>query len=225
MVDYCSNIVELIREKSIARHQALHHTYEAMQSLKSVQKQLIDDLNKSIGHDAVLEYKDKGQYESEISIADDTLIFLLHSNAFSFESNHVIWKNSYVEEHPDKAFCGKIDIYNFLNDSVRFNRGNDLGYLIGRIFINNENHFFVEGKKNLGMNFTDFSTQKFSMEAAQNICCAAVEYAINFDLYVPPFNEVQTVTVQQIIESNAYSNMATGKRLGFRFNNDDELKT
>ena len=34
------------------------------------------------------------------------------------------------------TFCGIINIYNFLSDSFKYNRESDLGYLVGRIFIN-----------------------------------------------------------------------------------------
>jgi len=33
-----------------------------------------------------------------------------------------------------------ISIYNFLSDSFKFNRVNDIGYLIARVFTNKENH-------------------------------------------------------------------------------------
>ena len=56
----------------------------------------------------------------------------------------------YPEENPNRGFCGLIHIYNFLNDSFKYNRVHDLGYLIGRIFINHENHFMVQGKRQLG---------------------------------------------------------------------------
>ena len=36
---------------------------------------------------------------------------------------------------------------------------NDLGYLIGRIFINHENHFMVQGKRQLGFLYNDFINQ------------------------------------------------------------------
>ena len=44
-----------------------------------------------------------------------------------------------------RTYCGVINMYNFLSDSFKYNRENDLGYLIGRMFINKENTF-VEGK-------------------------------------------------------------------------------
>ena len=67
----------------------------------------------------------------------------MHTNTFSFDKSHQIWNSSYVKEDEYKAYCGVINVYNFLSDSFKYNRANDLGYMIGRLFINKEKHFFT----------------------------------------------------------------------------------
>ena len=42
---------------------------------------------------------------------------------------------SYVKEDKNRSYCGVIHLYNFLADSFKYNRLNDVGYLIGRVFI------------------------------------------------------------------------------------------
>ena len=37
-----------------------------------------------------------------------------------------------------------------------------MGYCIGRIFINKENHYFVEGKRQLGFLYNDFMNSKMN---------------------------------------------------------------
>jgi hypothetical protein len=46
--------------------------------------------------------------------------------------------------------------YDFLADSYEYGRLNDTGFLIGRLFINRESHFQLEGKGDLGMLYRDF---------------------------------------------------------------------
>ena len=55
-------------------------------------------------------------------------------------------KQKYVKEDKMRSFCGVIHVYNFLNDSFKYNRLNDVGNLVARIFVNKDKHFFVEGE-------------------------------------------------------------------------------
>ena len=82
------------------------------------------------------EFHDKSEFEAELRFGGDVLIFFMHTNIFEFSRDHEVMKTSYVREDPDRSYCGTILIFNFLADSFHYNRENDLGYLIGRIFIN-----------------------------------------------------------------------------------------
>src|SRR5207249_4533938 len=128
--------------------------------LKSSLKEIHADLKASTKiyeKKLLLEYFEKGDYEVEFRIAGDSIIFMMHTNVFTFDREHNLWKSSYVDEDHSRSYCGVIYIYNFLADSLRFNRANDIGYLIGRIFVNKELHFFVEGKRQMGFLYNDFS--------------------------------------------------------------------
>ncbi len=46
-------------------------------------------------------------------------------------------------------------------------------------------------------------------------------YALEFDLLVPPYENVKIATVRQLSEKMNISQLKTGKRLGFQFNSDD----
>jgi hypothetical protein len=141
----------------------------------------------------------------------------MHTNIFEFPRNHAVWQNSYVKDDPMRAYSGIISIYNFLADSFKYNRLNDVGYLIGRIFVNKDMHFLVEGKRQLGFLFNDFAQQKVDEESIKTIMEAAIQYAIDFDLLVPPFNQVQTVSVQEMNNITSSFSLKTGKRLGFNY--------
>ena len=118
-------------------------------------------------------------------------------------------------------------IFNFLADSFKYNRVNDLGYMIGRIMINKEGHYYVEGKRELAQVFNNFSANKITPENAHSILRSAIEYTINFDLLLPNYDEMKIITVNDMLQfEDQNMTLRTGKRLGFRFEQDimDEKK-
>ena len=106
-------------------------------------------------------------------------------------------------------------------DSFKYNRMNDLGYLVARIFINKENHFFVEGKRQSDEVVKDFAMDTISPGVIRQIVETAIQYCIEFDLLVPLYEQVKIATVDQMNQKMSFSKMITGKRLGFGFKTDD----
>ena len=157
------------------------------------------------------------------SLADETLLFVMHTNIFTFDSTHEVWKSQYVQQNKDNAYCGKIFIYNFLSDSFKYNRTNDVGYLVGRIFINKDKHFFVEGKKQLSYLYNDFSTSVIDSECLMKIIESAILYSLDFDPFTPPFEQQGQISVGEVINANLQSRITTGKRLGFKFQSDSNF--
>jgi hypothetical protein len=98
---------------------------------------------------------------------------------------------------------------------------NDLGYLVARIFVNKENHFFVEGKRQSDELVKDFARDTISPGILRQIIETAIQYSIEFDLLSPLYEQVKMATVEQMQEKMTHSKMATGKRLGFGFKTDD----
>src|SRR3989338_2543166 len=113
-----------------------------------------------------------------------------------------------------------INVYNFLADSLKYNRINDVGYLVARFFVNNELHYFVEGKKQLGFLYNDFIHEKINSTKIRKIVESTILYSIDFDLLTPPYNTVNEISVMDIIEVTNAANIKTGKRLGFKFQSD-----
>ena len=189
--------------------------------LFEIASELDDDLDGKLDKRVRIEYRDRGKFEAQLQIASDLLIFQMHTDIFEFDSNHIIWQNEYVQSNRDNSYCGVINIYNFLSDSFKFNRNADEGYLIGRIFINREKSFFVEGKRQTLVRPMTFGHDKINREALIAIMEAAINYAINFDLLTPPYEENKRVTVDQFNTKMDNSKFVTGKRLGYEFNVDD----
>ncbi len=218
-------ILKTLKEKSSMKQNVYANTLQAFNVMKAAAKKTVADLKKEtavIDKRIVIEFKDKGEFEFELRIAGDLLIFVMHTNIFEFDKNHQIWRNSYIKEDPARSFCGMINIYNFLNDSFIYNRVNDLGYVIGRIFINKENHFFVEGKRQLGFLYNDFVNAVIDEQAIKSVIESSILYCINFDLFTPPFDSVKEVSVSDMQTASESMQIKTGKRLGFRFQADSD---
>lgn len=220
-----AEILKMLHEKSQVKQKAHDNTFENFTMLKEILHELTNDINEQITIDdrrVRLEYRDRGKYEAEVKIAEDLLIFSMHSNIFEFDRDHIVWKTPYVQKNRYNSYCGVISIYNFLADSFRYNRMDDLGYLIGRIFINRENHYFAEGKRQMSF-INNFGTQIMDKNCLKQILEKAIKYAIEFDLLVPPYDAVKIATVAQMTTKIENAKMQTGKRLGYRFNSDDVL--
>ncbi|MGZ4034038.1 MAG: hypothetical protein ACXVDZ_05520 [Bacteroidia bacterium] len=218
-------IVKTLREKSSMKQDVYANTLRAFTSMKSIAKQTVSELSKiavSIDKRVVIEYKEKGEFEFELRVAGDLLIFAMHTNIFEFDRSHQLWKSSYIKEDHYRSFCGMINIYNFLNDSFKYSRVNDLGYVIGRVFINKENHYFVEGKRQLGFLYNDFVHATIDDEALKAVLESTILYCLNFDLFTPPFDAIKEISVQDMQSASDSMQVRTGKRLGFRFQADSD---
>ena len=218
-------ILSTIINKSTLKQQIFDNTFSTFNELKDISfeiaSELDDELDGKLDKRVRIEYRDRGKFEAQLQIASDLLIFQMHTDIFEFESKHAIWQNEYVKENRDNSYCGVINIYNFLSDSFKFNRNADEGYLIGRIFINREKCFFVEGKRQTLVRPLEFGNAKITREALISILEEAVAYALSFDPYMPHPEVNKRVTVDQFNTKMDNSKFITGKRLGYDFNIDD----
>jgi hypothetical protein len=223
-MDIKEQILKTIIEKSATKQKIFDNTLVVFNMLKSVlqenEKYFNGNLN-NIDSRINLEYRDNGRFEAQLKIAGDLLIFSMHSNAFEFNREHSIWKTPFAQENSLNTYCGIINVYNFLNDSFRYHREEDLGYLIGRIFVNKDMYFMVEGKRQLGFIYNLMGQQKISKEILQEISYNTIMYALEFDLLIPPYDSVKIASVAQMNQNIENSKIQTGKRLGFLFNSDD----
>ena len=80
----------------------------------------------------------------------------------------------------------------------------------------------VEGKGQLGFLFRDLQGSEINEEIVQRILQIAMAYALEFDLITPPYEMIQEVSVMQIQHISSNLQVATGKRLGFKFGTDNE---
>lgn len=218
-------ILQMLEEKACLKQDIFQNTTESFKELKVALQEVIEEAQDSFGDKdsrVKLEYADKGDYEAQITVGGDVLLFYMHTNVFKFENTNSLWKTTYLEEDASRGYVGVINIYNFLADSIRYNRLHDSGYLIARIFINREDHFLVQGKRQLGFLYNDFTNASLDKAQIKDIIQSAILYTLDFDLFTPPYQEVQEVSVQQIEAVSQHLNIKTGKRLGFKFSSDND---
>lgn len=219
-----NKLCDLLISKGQLKQDIFGITLETMQLFKDCAKgfeELYRNNYADEHEDVTVLYTNKNQYQFQLKFAGDVLVFLMHSNIFEFSREHEVMRTPYIREDKTRSYCGMIQIFNFLGDSFKYNRVNDLGYMIGRIMVNKEGHYFVEGKRELASVLNNFSTNKINKESVQEILESAIEYTINFDLLVPDYEEMKIITVDDILQIEDQNLMKTGKRLGFRFEQDN----
>ena len=218
-------ILSTIVEKSTLKQKVFDNTFTTFNELKDtlfeMASEMDDALEGKLDKRVRLEYRDRGKFEAQLQIASDILIFQMHTDVFEFDSNHIIWQNPYVQADKANSYCGVINIYNFLSDSFKLNRNADEGYLIGRIFINGEGHFFVEGKEQRSLRAEQFGEKDICRDTLIPILEDALHYALDFDPLMPPYEEFKRVTVDQFNTKMDNSKFVTGKRLGYDFDTTD----
>jgi hypothetical protein len=220
-------IVDTLKNKSVLKIKVFDNTAEAFILVKEILKNLSREVNlklSDVDQRIRMEYTDRSTFDAQLRVAADMLLFSMHSNIFQFDRDHPAWKTAYIQKNKYNAYSGIINIYNFLADSFKYSRLDDLGYLIARIFINHENQYFVEGKRQMGMLFTNYGNEEFSKESLQTIVYTAINYSLEFDLLVPPYDTIKIASVGQAESKIQHSRLITGKRLGFLFNSDDVLE-
>ena len=217
-------IIQTIKDKACLKRNVFENLLDQWGKFKGVIEDYHDNIEKDIqkfDKRIRTEFTDRGDYACRLTVGGDTLIFHMHTNVFQFDSGSHIWKTGYIKEDESRSFVGVIHVYNFLYDSLSMNRVNDLGYMIARIFINKDNHFLVEGKRQLGYLFNDFVHNEFTEDKMKAIIQSALLYTLGFDLFIPPYNQIQVLSVSEIMELSSDLKIQTGKRLGFEFSKND----
>ena len=217
------DIIDLLINKAALKQDIADYSESVLASFKRIVQKELAEITKSIDDKRVrLKYEDKGKFEFIVYIGSDALVFQLHTNVFRFADDNPLWESSYLKENGANGYFAIINIYNFLAESFEQNRINDAGYLIGRVFLNHDSHFMVEGQGNLGTLFNNLAKGKLTDLVILKVIQAAMAYAIEFDLITPPYDLVEEVSLGQIREISSDLQVATGKRLGFRFSAEDK---
>jgi hypothetical protein len=211
-------ILKLLTEKSVMKQDVYTNTIAVFNELKQLVKEKADELQAEIlpvDKRINIYSKDISLQAIQMKVAGDILDFQMHSNVFQFDRSHPMYKTSYIKQHELNSYCGIISVYNFLADSYKYNRSNDLGYLIARIFVNREKKFFLETKTQIGYKYNAMSEGVIGKDQMVDMINELIIYVISFDLLTPPFDSVRQVTVYEMQEKSSSAALRTGKSLGY----------
>ena len=218
-------ILDTLVRKSTLKQKVFDHTFAVFNLLKEtlleMASELDDQLDGRLDRRVRIEYRARGKFEVQLQVANDVLIFQMHTDVFDFDAQHPVRQTPYVQADAENAYCGVVNIYNFLSDSFKFNRNADEGYLIGRLFINRERRYFVEGKGQTSLRAADFGRAEIDRDALVTVLEEAIDFALGFDLLTTPYETLARVTVDQFNTKMDNSKFVTGKRLGYEFDTKD----
>jgi hypothetical protein len=217
-------ILHQLSTRATLKQGVFDSTLESFSELKEVLKEFPDYYNPQLSEmdqRLLLQYEEVGSFVAKLKVAGDVLVFFMHTNAFMFDREHKVWEQDYAKDNAARCYSGVINIYNFLYDSFRYSRQEDLGYLVARVFVNREKCFFVEGKRQRSMGVSGFGKAQLNSEMWHRIVETSMLYSLEFDLLVPPYENMSVLTMAQMNEEIMQSRIRTGKRLGFIYNADD----
>lgn len=216
-------ILEKLSVKSVTKQKVHKTTKEVFDLLRDCCHKIVIELNKESklkDNNVSISLIENGDHEFKLQFSGDVLIFHMHSNTFTFDKKHEIWNNPKTKENSLNAYCGVINVYNFLNDSFKYNRLNDPGFLISRIFINRDYNFFVESKASFDKEIANFNNDKINEAFLSKIISKLILFSIDFELLTPPFDDVQVVSLHEMIKINNEMKLKTSKKLGYKFSNE-----
>jgi hypothetical protein len=221
-IDY---ITRLLESKSAAKQKTYNHLLSAFRTLRNEASRVTEELKKRarIQHeDVTIEFTEVNEHEFHVKLAGDLLIFVLHTNIVTFSDDHVIMQDPYVRESEINRYFGQIMIYNFMSDSLKFNRVNDPGYLLARLMINHDNRFFVEGEGQLSSLFQTVSQGPVTEDVLNALVKLSLAIAIENDLMALPYPQVKFITLYQKLEHTP--DLGGGQKIGFRMSYEDKQR-
>lgn len=217
-------IKDLLENKSTAKQATYRHVVNAFAVFSNEAKRVVDELHRRAhpdDQDVTVEFNVISEHEFDVKLAGDMLIFVMHTNIVTFEDTHPIMKEDYIKNNDVNRYFGQIMIYNFMADSLKFNRTNDPGYLLARLLINHDNRFFVEGEKELS-EYNRISDDPITEDLLRRIVKIVLKMAIENDLIAPPYTQVKSVTLHQKREHTP--EMGGGQKIGFRMSYENKTE-
>ncbi|MGI4874214.1 MAG: hypothetical protein ACRYFX_23885 [Janthinobacterium lividum] len=216
-------IAEGLREKSSAKQAIFRATQATFTLLRQVSQQLCLELTQQVTTDADasvrIECLPVNEMEFHIRFSGDLLVFVMHSNIITFPDDFPLLSTPYVAADFRRRFFGHIMAYNFMADSIRYQRLNDPGYLLGRLLVNIESHYFLEGVQQLELPAADMCDDLITPDTMRLFVESAMIAAVNNDLIAPPLDDIQRISVKQKLENQQVSR---GSKVGFSFSHQQQ---
>lgn len=211
-------IINLLKHKACTKQFVYRQTIEIFKRLKKIAADIsnvIDHEIQAVDKTVDVEYINVSDFEFQIKFSGDLLVFSMHSNVVTFPNEHVLQKNPYILQDPTRGFFGAIVAYNFLADSLKYNRMMDPGYLLARMFLNKEEHFYIEGVRQLHFLHPDISQNVLTDEILRNFIESTMLASLEEDSEMPNFEKERVISVQQKLSKTMLGNI---QKVGFKMN-------
>ncbi len=221
-IDYISHLLE---SKSTAKQVTYKNLLNAFNLLGKESKRIISELKKKAkpgDQDVTLDFKLITEHEFNVKLAGDLLVFVLHTNIVTFDDEHPVMKSEYIKQQEVNRYFGQIMIYNFMSDSIKYNRVNDPGYLLSRLLINHEGRYVIEGEGRLGSLAHQISEVPISENELNILVKLSLMIAIENDLMAPPFPQVKFITLFQKNEKT--QELGGGQKIGFKMSYENKTE-
>ncbi|RSK44157.1 hypothetical protein [Hymenobacter perfusus] len=214
-----------LKQKSSVKQAIYRNTLATFDMLRKVSQELVVELSRRISpvdSSVIIEYRPVNDMEFHIRFSGDLLVFVMHSNIVTFPDDYGPMDTKYVAEDFRRRFFGHIMAYNFMADSIKYQRLNDPGYLVGRLLINIDSHYFLEGVQQLELPDNDMSDNPVTPDSLRLFVESAMIAAVNNDLIAPPLTDIQKISVKQKLENQQVSR---GSKVGFSFYHEQRHPT
>ncbi|GAB3526582.1 hypothetical protein GCM10027443_01870 [Pontibacter brevis] len=223
MEDKLDDIINGLHQKSKTKQAIYRNTKETFNRMKEISQDLVEELTYRITRldgDVIIEYRNVGEHEFQIKFSGDLLVFVMHSNIITFPDDYEIMRSNYVEEDFRRRFFGHIMAYNFMADTIKYNRLDDPGYLVGRMLVNIDRHFCIEGVKQLDLpkdKISNIAENRVTDKALRVIVESAMVAAVNNDLMGQDVSDIERITLKQKLEN---THLTKPRKLGFQISHE-----
>jgi hypothetical protein len=209
------SIVEALQGKAVLKQHIYRTTMAVFATLKAMAADIAKQLAarmKEKDKTVTVEFSEEGSVEFQLQFGSDVLMFSMQTNVQTFGPEHILSKSPYVLEDPQRGYYGTITIYNFMADSVKYNRLEDAGYLLARMMVNCDGHFYIEGLRNLYFAYPDIATNVIDESVLRLIIESSMLIAIEQDLQAPAYQDVQFIPLGMKLQDQ----MAGASKVGFQ---------
>lgn len=220
MEDKIDMIEQALKEKACLKQKIYRLTADWFKRFEQVSAKLVKEIDERISkvdENVEIALDHINEFEFRIRFSGDMLIFTMHSNIVTFPDDHVLSKSPYVIEDGQRGYFGQVMVHNFMADSVRYQRLGDIGYLLARLMINVEEHFYIEGVRPVSFLYPDIAKNQLEEEVLRLFVEDLMLTALSIDLQAASFHDIQIID----LGTKLANQMVTGgEKVGFQMSSE-----
>lgn len=213
------HIFQQLKNKACLKQKVFRNIKEVFHLLRSEAENVVQKLSDRINEvdkSVTVGLSEINEFEFQLKFSGDMLVFVMQTNVITFSEEYPIMQNDYVKADEKRKYFGNIMVYNFMADSIKYNHGDDPGYLLARILVNHENHFYVEGVRQMDFLFTDIEQNILNAQWLKLIIEKAISTSIDTDLIGTKYPDIKKTVTYEKINKNAL--IGLGQKIGFQMN-------